>query len=81
LVFPVLNYCELRPLDSWKTIINYSKTMTDKSGLTIDTECVKKQYQTGIKISKQQMDEIHLLPDKLYPQWNYDLYLSNAKMG
>ena len=72
---------EGRPLDSWETIINYIKTTKDKSGLTIDAMRVTKQYQTGIKISKPQMKEINLKRGKLYPQWNYDIYPSNAKMG
>ena len=72
---------EGRPLDSWETIINYIKATTDKSGLTIDAVRVTKQDQTGIKISKQQMGEIHLKLGKLYPQWNYDIYPCSAKMG
>jgi len=35
---------------------------------------VAKQYETGIKIPPQQMDEINLVPNKLYPKWNYDIH-------
>jgi hypothetical protein len=34
---------------------------------------VRKQYQTGIKISKQQMAELQITQHKLFPRWNYTI--------
>lgn len=65
---------EGRPLDSWETMIKYIQTTKDRSRLTIDAIQVTKQYETGIKITPQQMDEINLVPNKLYPKWNYDIH-------
>ena len=63
-----------RPLDSFQTMMNYIITTTDKSGLKVDAVRVTKQYETGIKISKQQMKNLNLVYGKELPHWNYDIY-------
>ncbi|MCY4674033.1 MAG: ISAzo13 family transposase, partial [Bacteroidetes bacterium] len=68
-----------RPLDSWETMLNYIRTTTNKSGLRVDAVRVTKQYQTGVKISKEQMAELKLTSNKILPKWNYDIY-PNAPM-
>jgi len=63
-----------RPLDSFETIMNYILTTTDTSGLKVDAVRVTKQDETGIKISKQEMETLNLVHHKELPQWNYDIY-------
>lgn len=63
-----------RPLDSFETMMNYIITTTDKSGLKVDAVRITKQYETGIKISKQQMKNLNLVYGEELPHWNYDIY-------
>ncbi len=73
-----------RPLDSWETLLKYIRTPTTKSGLRVSSVRVTKQYQTGIKISKQQMVKVNINRSETLPQWNYDIYpsetLASARM-
>ncbi len=62
-----------RPLESWETVLNYIRTTTTKTGLRVSAVRVRQQYQTGIKISKQQMAGLNLKRNKTLPQWNYDI--------
>lgn len=66
-----------RPLDSWETMINYIQTTTSRSGLHVDAIRVTKQYQTGVKISKSQMEKLNFIPNNVLPKWNYDIYPLN----
>ena len=63
-----------RPLDSWETILNYIRTTTTRTGLHVRSVRVRQQYQTGVKITKQQMAGLKLVRNKNLPQWNYDLH-------
>ena len=67
-----------RPLDSWETMLNYIRTTTNKSGLRVDAVRVTKQYQTGVKISQEQMDDLKLIFNKVLPKWNYDIDPKNS---
>ena len=63
-----------RPLDSWETILNYISTTTTRTGLQVRSVRVRQQYQTGVKITKQQMAGLKLVKNKNLPQWNYHIH-------
>lgn len=67
-----------RPLECWKTILNYIRTTTNKSGLKVEAVRVTKQYETGIKISKEQMDQLNLIYNESLPKWNYTINPRNS---
>ena len=67
-----------RPLECWKTILNYIRTTTNKSGLKADAVRVTKPYQTGIKINQEQMDSLNLIYNEVCPQWNYTINPKNS---
>ena len=62
-----------RPLDRWETVLNYISTTITKTGLRVVAIRVEKQYQTGVKISKEQMAGLNLDRNETLPQWNYDI--------
>jgi hypothetical protein len=62
-----------RPLDSWDTIMNYINTTTTATGLVVNAYFAKKEYPTAVKISEEQMDQIHLEKHETLPKWNYSL--------
>ena len=67
-----------RPLECWKTILNYIRTTTNKSGLEVEAVRVTKQYETGIRISKEQMDQVNLIYNEFLPKWNYTINPRNS---
>ena len=62
-----------RPLDSYKTIINYIRTTKTTTGLTVNARLVKKTYKTGIKILDEEMASLSLHPHDTQPKRNYTL--------
>lgn len=72
---------EGQPLESYETILKYIRTTTTKTGLTVKASLIKKNYQTGIKISDATMKSLNIRADKLLPKWNYTIEPRQAKMG
>ena len=62
-----------KPLCSYETIINYIKTTTTKTGLTVKATLVKKQYAKGVRIPKAQFKQLAINNHALLPQWNYTI--------
>jgi len=62
-----------RPLDSYETILKYLRTTTTTTGLRVRAHLVRKAYKKGVKITREQMDELDLTNDEALPKWNYTL--------
>ena len=65
-----------RPLASHEIVINLISSTTNKSGLKIEAELDKNKYQTGIKISKEQMSNVNIEFHKVNEKWNYTIFPS-----
>ena len=62
-----------RPLDSYETILRYLRTTTTTTGLRVRAHLVRKPYTKGVKITRDQMNELGLANDDALPKWNYTL--------
>lgn len=62
-----------RPLDSYQTILNYIRRTTTVKGLAVMACLVRKKYDTGIKVTDQQMKQLRIVPEKNLPRWNYTI--------
>jgi hypothetical protein len=62
-----------RPLDSYRTILNYARTTRTKTGLRIDAYLIDSDYTTGVKISDAAMKQLRLQPHDTQPTRNYTL--------
>ena len=62
-----------KPLSSYETIINYIKTTTTKTGLTVKATLVKTQYDKGIRVSKIEFKRLAILNHSILPRWNYTI--------
>jgi hypothetical protein len=51
-------------------LIGATKT---KSGLQVKAVLDTNQYETGVKVTKSQMDDLHVRPHKSHPAWNYTI--------
>jgi len=63
-----------RPLDSWETMLKYIRTTRTKAGLALRAHLVERTYETGVKISDDQMSGIPITRRDLLPQWNYTIH-------
>ena len=62
-----------RPLTNYETIVNLISNTTTKNGLKINCMLDKSKYQTGIKITDEQMQNLRLTKEKFHGEWNYKL--------
>ena len=61
------------PLRNYQTILNYISTTATKTGLTVSSHLIRRVYETGVKISDQQIAELSLERHKTQPHRNYTL--------
>ncbi len=61
------------PLVSYETIINFISSTTTKAGLKVKAELDTHEYETGKKITDEQMHAVRVKPHETHPQWNYTI--------
>ena len=59
-----------RPLDSWETILHYLRTTSTATGLRVEAQLVEQHYETGVKISDEQMQQLPIVHDDFMPRGN-----------
>lgn len=62
-----------KPLVSRQTIVELISATTTKQGLTVRAELDTNTYETGIKVSDQQLAQVKLTRDKFHGDWNYTI--------
>jgi len=67
------------PLVSYETVVNLIGSTRTKKGLRVKAKLDKKHYDTGKKISDDEMDQLNIKYDKVNPQWNYTIYPRTKK--
>jgi Rhodopirellula transposase DDE domain len=66
-----------QPLRSVQTMINYIRTTTTSTGLKVRASMTRREYPKGVRITDEQMAELHLCPHDVLPNWNYTLLPRN----
>jgi len=61
------------PLDSYQKILNFARTTTTKTGLSVTAYLDRRQYLTGAKTSPAEFKALRLLPHEILPRWNYSI--------
>lgn len=62
-----------QPLVNYETVVNLIGATTTKSGLRVKAVLDRNEYETGVKITKSQMESLRIRPHKTHPAWNYTL--------
>ena len=62
------------PLVSYETIINFISSTTTKTGLKVKAELDTDEYETGKKITDEQMRTVNVRPHDTHPVWNYTIH-------
>lgn len=66
-----------RPLENYESIINLISSTKTKSGLKIKAKLDQKKYKRGVKVSKEEFNNISLEFHKKFPKWNYTIHPFN----
>jgi hypothetical protein len=62
-----------RPLVSHQAVINLIASTTTKTGLIVQAALDTNTYETGIKISNEQMATLNIRPARFHGEWNYSI--------
>jgi len=62
-----------KPLVSHEIIVNLIAATTTKKGLKVKARLDTAKYPKGIKVPKQQMEELNLVRDSFHGDWNYEI--------
>ena len=60
-------------LENIEIILQYLRTTTTRTGLSVTASLVETVYEKGIKITDQQMNALNCVRDEHIPQWNYTI--------
>jgi hypothetical protein len=62
-----------KPLVNYETVINLIGGTRTRTGLKVKAVLDTNQYDTGVAISDEDIDQLRLKRHKLHPDWNYTL--------
>lgn len=62
-----------RPLISYDTVVQLIGATHTRTGLTVQATLDRQTYPTGIKISNEQMAQLHLQKAAFHGEWNYTI--------
>ena len=60
-----------RPLETLEIVVNLISSTTTKSGLTIGCGIDTTQYETGLKVTDEELRNVRLVPNEFHGEWNY----------
>ena len=70
-----------KPLISYETVVNLIGGTRTQGGLRIKARLDPRHYEKGVKITDQQMEDIHIEPHATHPQWNYTIDSRSHRQG
>jgi transposase len=62
------------PLVNYETVINFINSTTTETGLKVKAELDTYEYETGKKITNEQMRTLKLKAHDTHPAWNYTIH-------
>ena len=62
-----------KPLRNFQTIVNLIAATTTTTGLKVHAELNTEAYQSGIKVSDQELAMVKIRRDKFHGDWNYEI--------
>lgn len=62
-----------QPLTDYETIVRLIGGTRTEKGLLVNCTLNKRHYPTGVKVSRQQIDQLDVLKSPFLPEWNYTL--------
>lgn len=69
-----------RPLTTYEVIINLIASTTTKTGLVVRAAMDSRQYETGIKVTDEELSHLRLTPATFHGEWNYSIKPRRKKL-
>jgi transposase len=66
-----------KPLRSFQAIVNLIAATTTKTGLKVHAELNTETYQSGIKVSDEELAQVKIRRDRFHGDWNYEIQPRN----
>lgn len=66
-----------KPLTSLAVILELISHTTTTSGLTVTAMVDTNTYQTGVKVTEEEIKQLHILRNDFHGEWNYTLAVQN----
>jgi len=63
-----------RVLDSVQTVLELIRHTTTKSGLIINAVLDQREYLTGVRYSKEEVEALRMTRHDFHGEWNYTFY-------
>ena len=60
-------------MESFELILNYIATTSTRTGLRVTSRLNARQYETGIRITDEQMAALNITANQHIPKWNHPL--------
>jgi len=70
-----------KPLTSYEVIVNLIAGTTTRKGLKVKCMLDENEYPKGIKITKEEVEELGVIHDKFHGEWNYTLKPNVSKIN
>jgi transposase len=68
-----------QPLISYETVLKFIRTTKTETGLCCRAHLDTTEYATGLKITREQKEQINLQPHRFLPKYNYTIRPHNSK--
>ena len=62
-----------RPLTTYEVIVNLIASTTTKTGLIVRAALDSRQYETGIKVTDEELGHLRITPARFHGEWNYSV--------
>jgi len=63
----------VKPLVSYRVIVDLISATTTKTGLTVKCELDMRPYPRGVAVSDQDMADLNITRDPFHGEWNYTI--------
>jgi hypothetical protein len=67
-----------RPLTDYVMVVNLIAATTTQTGLTVKARLDKNVYPRGIKVSKEELQKLRIIPHTFHGEWNYTICPKNG---
>jgi hypothetical protein len=62
-----------RPLATYEVIVNLIASTRTKTALVVRAALDSRQYETGVKVTDEELEHLRLAPAKFHGNWNYSI--------
>ena len=63
-----------KPLETYEIVLSLISSTTTETGLVVNAKLDLSVYETGIKVSDEELANVNITRNPLYGDWNYIIY-------